>query len=112
MMGLSVAPPGIAEIAAQAATLALPEQSKAVLKDIADQLAALRDRQNEIGALQQQLATDRAAADKRKAELDARAQDLDARDAALAARVANFAIVVTKFERALGVHLATLEQTP
>ena len=112
MIGMvSVAPPGIAEIAAQAATLALPAKSKAVLKDIADQLAALAAARNDFAAAKAQIDAARSAADKFKAELDARAQGLTDRDTALRARVAAFEKVVSEFEGRLAANAATLESS-
>jgi septal ring factor EnvC (AmiA/AmiB activator) len=112
MMGLSVAPPGIAEIAAQAATLALPAKSKAVLKDIADQLANLAAARNEFAVAKAQIAADRAAADKFAAELNERSRSLDDAGAALAVRVAKFQAAVADFESKLAAHATALEQTP
>jgi hypothetical protein len=111
VLGLSQGSPSQSEIISMALKTALPDEAARTLSNIADQLAALRDRQTEIGALQQQLATDRATADKRKAELDARAQDLDGRDAALSARAARIQAVADQFEQRLAAHAATLGST-
>ena len=94
-----------------ASELALPTKSRAVLKEIADQLAVLKDRQTEIGALQQKLDSDRKAVATLSAEVQQRNAALDARDVALSARAARPQAVADQFEQRLAAHAATLEST-
>jgi hypothetical protein len=101
---------GNAEILAEATRLAMPAESQRVLKDIADQLAALKDRQNEIIALQQKTDADRAAFDRLAAEIQLRSDALDSREAALRARAAKLDAVVAAFEQKLAAHEAAMEQ--
>ena len=86
-----------------------PMRPSARLANISDQLAALRDRQNEIGALQQKLDSDRKAIATLAAEVQQRSDALDDRDAALRTRVAKFEATVAAFEQKLAPHEATLE---
>jgi hypothetical protein len=111
MMGLSQGAPGPAEIIAVATKMALPDEAKRTLADIGSQLAALNDRRNEIGALQQKLDSDRKDIATLSAEVQQRSALLDDRDAALAARAAKFQAAVADFESKLAAHAATMEST-
>jgi chromosome segregation ATPase len=112
MMGLSMGTPGPEEVIKMATAMAMPAAAKRTLQDIASQLAALRDRQNEIGVLSLKLDTDRAAVDKRTAEVQQRSDALDAANAALNTRIAKFEVTVSEFEQKLAAHETALEQTP
>jgi chromosome segregation ATPase len=110
LMGSSVITPSTAELVDQARKLVLSDESQRVLDNIAAQLAALQDRQNEIIALQKQASDDRAAADKLMVELQQRSDALDNRDAALLARTAKFQATLAVFEQKLAAHEAAMEQ--
>jgi hypothetical protein len=112
MMGLSQGAPGPEEVIKIATAMAMPAAAKARLQDIGQQLDALNKRREEIAALKAQAEAAALANDKRAVELQQRSDALDARDAALAVRTAQVAAAVAKFERALGEHATTLEQTP
>jgi hypothetical protein len=111
MMGLSVAPPSQADIVAMASQMALPAAAKRTLADIGQQLDALNRRREEIAALQKQADVDRAAIDKRAAEIEQRAAVLDAANAKrateLSKRTAALNLVLGELENKL---TATLEQ--
>jgi DNA repair exonuclease SbcCD ATPase subunit len=112
MMGLAQGSPGPEEIIKIATAMTMPAAAKARLQDIAQQLDALNRRSAEIASLQKQADVDRAAIDKRAAELNEdnarKAASLDAREAALQARVAKFEAAVARFDQGLAAREAEL----